>query len=81
EGTSLGWTTTIWLAHIVSEGDHRMNQVQPWVANRMQTLHRSSGQAVRDREWSDDRLGIVLDALSDDQKWQHFEAALARLLR
>ena len=43
-----------------------MNQVQPWVANRMQTLHRSSGQAVRDREWSDDRLGIVLDALSDE---------------
>ncbi len=78
EGTSLGWTTTIWLTHILSEGDHRMNQVQPWVANRLQTLHRSSGQAVRDREWSDDRLSIVLDALSDDQRWQQFEAALNR---
>jgi transposase len=78
EGTSLGWTTTIWLTHILSEGDHRMNQVQPWVANRMQTLHRSSGQAVRDQEWSDDRLGIVLDTLSNDQKWQQFEAALNR---
>ena len=76
QGTSLGWTTTIWLTHILSEGDHRMNQVQPWVANRIQTLHRSSGQAVHDREWSDDRLSIVLDALSDDQKWQQFEAAL-----
>src|SRR5438445_8770492 len=78
EGTSLGWTTTIWLTHILSEGDHRMNQVQRWVANRMQTLQRSSGQAVREREWSDDRLSIVLDALSDDQKWQQFEAALNR---
>src|SRR6266699_920246 len=78
EGPSLGWTTTIWLTHILSEGDHRMNQVQPWVANRIQTLHRSSGQTVRDREWSDDRLSIVLDALSDDQKWQQFEAALTR---
>jgi len=78
EGTSLGWTTTIWLTHILSEGDHRMNQVQRWVANRMQTLHRSSGQAVRDREWSDDRLSIVLDALSADQQWQQFEAALNR---
>ncbi|MDQ6661706.1 MAG: IS1634 family transposase [Chloroflexota bacterium] len=78
EGTSLGWTTTSRLTHILSEGDHRMNQVQPWVANRIQTLPRSSGQAVRDREWSDDRLSSVLDALSDDQKWQQFEAALTR---
>jgi transposase len=78
EGTSLGWTTTIWLAHILSEGDHRMNQVQAWAANRVQTLQMCSGQAVRDGNWSDDRLAIVLDALSDDQKWQQFETALNR---
>ncbi len=77
-GTSLGWTTTIWLAHILSEGDHRMNQVQPWAANRVQTLQMCSGQAVRDGNWSDDRLAIVLDVLSDDQKWQQFETALNR---
>src|SRR5260221_2831456 len=76
EGTSLGWTTSIWLTHILSEGDHRMNQVQPWAATRLQTLRKCSRQAVRDQEWSDDRLSIVLDALGDDQKWQHFETAL-----
>ena len=76
EGTSLGLTTTIWLTHIVSEGDHRMNQVQPWAATRLHTLQKCSGQPVREQEWSDDRLSIVLDALSDDQKWQHFETAL-----
>jgi transposase len=78
EGTSLGLTTTIWLTHIVSEGDHRMNQVQPWVATRLHTLQKCSGQAVREQEWSDDRLSIVLDALSDDQQWQQFETALNR---
>src|SRR5205807_6332530 len=60
----------------LSEGDHRMNQVQPWVATRLHTLQKCSGQAVRDQEWSDDRLSLVLDALSDDQKWQDFERAL-----
>jgi len=55
-----------------------MNQVQPWAAARVQTLQRCSGQAVREQEWSDDRLSIVLDALSDDQQWQQFEAALNR---
>src|SRR3989440_3080103 len=80
EGTSLGLTTTIWLTHILSEGDHRMNQVQPWAATRLQTLQKCSGHVVREQEWSDDRLSIVLDALSDDQQWQHFETALNRQL-
>src|SRR6266852_1783593 len=60
-GTSLGLTTTIWLTLFLSEGDHRMNQVQPWAATRVQTLQKCSGQAVREQEWSDDRLSIVLD--------------------
>ena len=64
EGISLGWTTAIWLAHIVSQGDHRMNQVQSWVAQRLQTLHGCTGQEVDERWWSDDRLALVLDALS-----------------
>src|SRR5947209_17175314 len=46
EGISLGLTTTIWLTHILSQGDHRMNQVQSWAATRLQTLHRCSGEEV-----------------------------------
>lgn len=76
KGISLGMTTTIWLTHIVSEGDHRMNQVQPWAATRLHTLQQCSRQAVREQEWSNDRLSLVLDALSDDQQWHQFEAAL-----
>jgi transposase len=41
-------------------------------------LRISSGQAVREQELSDDRLGIVLDLLSDDLRWREFEAALNR---
>ena len=82
QGVSLGWTTTIWLAYILSEGDHRLNWAQQWVADRLLTLQTCIGQPVRDLEWSDDRLGIVLDALSDDQRWQQFEATLnQRILR
>jgi transposase len=80
EGSSLGWTTVVWLTHILSEGDHRMNQVQPWVGQHGLTLESCTGQAVQERFWSDDRLAIVLDALSDDQKWQHFETSLNRQL-
>lgn len=78
QGCSLGWTATVWLSHILSEGDHRLNQVQGWVADRLHTLGTSSGQAVRAMDWSDDRLGIVLDELSDPTQWQAFERDLNR---
>jgi transposase len=82
EGTSLGWTTAVWLTHLLSEGDHRMNQVQGWVAHREQTLHVCTGQGVQDRWWSDDRLALVLDALAQPEQWQRFETALnQRLIR
>src|SRR5712692_2088620 len=78
EGTSLGWTTVVWLTHLLSEGDHRMNQVQGWVAHRQQTLQVCTGQEVRERWWSDDRLALVLDALAQPEQWQRFETALLK---
>src|SRR5437588_12157809 len=80
EGMSLGWTTAIWLTHILEDADHRMNQVQGWAAYRVQTLSICSGQEVSERGFRDDRLALVLDALSDEQKWQQFETALNRQL-
>ncbi len=82
EGMSLGWTTAIWLTHIVSEGDHRMNQVQGWVTHRLHTLALCSSQEVQERWWSDDRLALVLDALAQPEQWQRFETALnQRIIR
>ena len=34
QGLSPGRVLTGWLAYILSEGDHRLNQVQDWVAGR-----------------------------------------------
>ncbi len=78
QGTSLGWTGLVWLSHILSEGDHRLNQVEGWAEKRLRTLKASTGQPVRGGEWSDDRLGIVLDELADDEKWSAFESDLNR---
>jgi transposase len=78
QGLSLGWTSTVWLAHILSEGDHRLNQVQPWAEKRLETLRSCSGQSLDGLAWSDDRLAGVLTRLSDDQGWRAFETSLNR---
>jgi transposase len=78
QGTSFGWTTMVWLGHILSAGDHRLNQVEAWVEKRPHILEMGIGQNVRASEWSDDRLGIVLDELADAEKWKAFETELNR---
>lgn len=78
QGLSPGQVLTGWLAHILSEADHRLNQVQDWAAGRLETLRGCLDAQVRALDFSDDRLALVLDALSQDQPWAAFEGALNR---
>ncbi len=78
QGLSVGWVTTIWLAHVLSQSDHRLNQVQPWAATRLLTLQTCTGQPVQPLDLTDDRLASVLRMLSDDANWTSFERALTR---
>jgi transposase len=76
QGLSPGRVLTGWLAYILSEGDHRLNQVQDWVTGRRHVLQPVLGAALRAIDFTDDRLVIGLDLLSDDATWMAFEAAL-----
>ena len=76
EGLSLGGVTTIWLTHVLSEADHRMNRVQPWTERRLETLRGCSDATLEVRDLADDRLADVLRHLSDDKRWRAFEQEL-----
>ena len=39
-GLSLGQMLSVWLTFILSEGDHRLSHVEPWIAAHQQTLSR-----------------------------------------
>ncbi len=78
QGLSAGWVATIWLAHLLSQGDHRLNQVRPWAATRLLTLRTCTGQPVQPLDLTDDRLASVLCMLSHDANWTSFERALTR---
>lgn len=75
-GLSLGQMCVIWLTFILSQADHRLNQVEPWVAERQITLSRCLGCEVTPRDCTDDRLATGLDYLNVSQYWQAFEAEL-----
>src|SRR5262247_4366942 len=75
-GLSLGWVTVLWLTHILSEADHRLNHVEAWAEKRLHTLRGCTGQRVHPLDVSDDHLAAVLEALSDDDRWRAFESTL-----
>ena len=69
DGLSLGWTATIWLTHVLSQADHRLNQVQDWVAKHSQTISAITGLRIRPLDFSDDRLSAILRYLNQDESW------------
>jgi transposase len=82
EGISFGKTMTVWLGHILHEGDHRLNHVQEWAGERLATLGRCLGEEVRALDMSDDRLALGLDLLGQEESWTAFEAELnGRIIR
>ena len=76
QGLSLGKTTVVWLAFILSEGDHRLYRVEPWGKAHQRTLSRCLGSEVKPRDLTDDRLATTLDYLSVAERWAAFERAL-----
>jgi transposase len=82
QGLSMGWVVTIWLVHIASVYNHRMDRVQEWVASHLATLRQLTGQAVTELDFTDDRLAICLRELHEASHWQRIESLLGnRLLR
>jgi transposase len=75
-GLSLGWVTVVWLTFILSEGDHRLSHLEPWVREHQRTLRRCLVRKVKPRDCTDERLATVLDYLSVDERWVEFEREL-----
>ena len=78
KGTTFGWTSVIWLAHILSRGDHRMNHVRGCVQQTLHTLQACVPVPIAELDFTDDRLADVLEALSDDAAWQAIQGDLNR---
>lgn len=75
-GLSGGWMMTIWLAFIITRGDHTKYKVETWVERHQAVIAKLTGQVIVTQEFNDNRLGSLLTRLSSDKRWNSFEAAL-----
>lgn len=80
QGLSPGWVITIWLVHILTQHNHRMDCVQEWVKDRLSLLQRLSGQPITSLDFTDDRLALCLGNLSANTIWYPIEKELGKHL-
>ena len=69
---------SIWLAHILTEGNHRKQPVHAWVRQAKYTILQISGQEMRELDFTDDRLTLLLRRLSKPAVWDVGEQELGR---
>ena len=79
-GLTPGELSVLWLTYILSEGDHRLNQVEAWLEAHRITVHSCLSSKTRRLDASDDHLAHLLDLLSDDANWANFEQDCAQTL-
>jgi transposase len=72
-GLSWGWTAVIWLAYIVTEGDHRKVSVETYLQGMHHTLSALTAQGIEPLDFSDDRLSHLLTHLSKAAYWHQIE--------
>ena len=72
-GLSWGWTAVIWLASIVTEGDHRNVSVETALQGLRHTLSHLTAQSLDPLDFSNDRLSHLLTHLSKPAYWHQIE--------
>ena len=76
QGLSIGQLVLGWNTFILSQADHRKVTVRDWVTEHRLVLEQLMGTSIRETDFTDDRLAIVLRSLSNDTAWRTIESEL-----
>jgi transposase len=71
-----GEVLAVWLLFLISQGDHCLNHVEPWVAQHQGVLSALLGKPVRPSDAHDDRLADWLTRLSRGEAFAALERDL-----
>ncbi len=63
KGLSYGQLSVLLLTYIITQGDHRLCAVEPWVVQHRRTLEMATGWKIGVKDATDDRLANLLSLL------------------
>jgi transposase len=79
-GIDKGFIVCVWLSYIISRCDHRLSCLEDWVREHELSLSTQLGQRIDIKDFTDDRLGKILDDFSDSDRWRPFEISVNKHL-
>lgn len=65
QGLSYGQLSVLLLAYILSQADHRLCAVEPWVRQHHKTLEWTTGWQIGSKDASDDRLADLVEVIGE----------------
>jgi hypothetical protein len=68
QGLSYGQSAVIFLTYIVHSLCHRLSGAESWVNKHKTVLETVTGWSIGDKDATDDRLGIMVEAFGEDDK-------------
>ena len=81
KGLSYGQLSVLLLTYIITQSDHRLSAVEPWVETHRKILELSTGWSIGKKDTTDDRLARVVEELGlQSQARQEIEVKLGRHL-
>ena len=80
QGLSVGTMIMIWLSYILSQSDHRMSEVEQWVASQIIMLRTLVPDQIEVKDFADDKLADGLRLLSKEENWEEIERRLGQRL-
>jgi transposase len=75
EGLSIGQLITGWIAHILTQNNHCKSPVEEWAKKHKRALESLFNTEISDIDFEDNRLGRLLNKLSDDTVWHNIESS------
>ncbi|MFL9458133.1 IS1634 family transposase [Tolypothrix bouteillei VB521301_2] len=81
KGLSYGQLGVLLLTYIITQSDHRLSAVEPWVQTHRRILEFTTGWSIGEKDTTDDRLARVVEELGkQSQARQEIELNLGRHL-
>ncbi len=66
EGLSYGEVALVFVAYVIMRCTHFLSPMQDWASKHLVSLSQALGKPVREADFTDDRLGVVLSRLGDE---------------
>jgi transposase len=76
KGLSYGQLSVLFLSYVVSQSDHRLCAVEPWVENHRKTLEMATGWNIGVKDATDDRLADLLSMIGSSKQQERENIAL-----